>query len=58
MGCRTLSLTLVQKLVSSSVMDEAYRLEMSEKLGTGFNVPSCTECPEEEKEATGAVASK
>jgi 3' terminal RNA ribose 2'-O-methyltransferase Hen1 len=33
-------------------------LEMSEKLGTGFNVPSCTECTEEEKEATGAVASK
>ena len=45
-------------LYDGSVMDEAYRLEMSEKLGTGFNVPSCTECTEKEKEATGAVASK
>jgi hypothetical protein len=36
-------------LYDGSVMDEAYRLEMSEKLGTGFNVPSCTECTEEEK---------
>jgi hypothetical protein len=45
-------------LYDGSVMDEAYRLDMSEKLGPGFNVPSCTECTEEEKAATGAVASK
>ena len=45
-------------LYDGSVMDEAYRLEMSETLGTGFNVPSCTDCTEKEKEATGAVASK
>ena len=45
-------------LYDGSVMDEAYRLEMSEKIGTGFDVPSCTDCTEKEKEATGAVASK
>ena len=45
-------------LYDGSVMDEAYRLEMSEMLGTGFNVPSCTECTEKEKEATETVASK
>lgn len=30
-------------LYDGSVNDEAYRLEMSEKLGTGFVVPNCTE---------------
>jgi hypothetical protein len=45
-------------LYDGSVIDEAYRLEMSEKLGTGLIVSSCTECTEKEKEATGAVASK
>lgn len=45
-------------LYDGSVIDEAFRLEMSEKLETGFNVPSCTESAEKEKEATGAVASK
>jgi hypothetical protein len=44
-------------LYDGSVHDEAYRMEMSEKLGTGF-VLSCTECTEKEKEATGTVASK
>jgi hypothetical protein len=44
-------------LYGGSVHDEAYRMEMSEKLGTGF-VLSCTDCTEKEKEATGAVASK
>jgi len=38
--------------------DSAWRVEMAERLGTGFTVPSCTECTEKEKEATGAVASK
>jgi hypothetical protein len=38
--------------------DEAWRLETAEQLGTGFIVPSCTECTEGKKEATGAVASK
>ena len=45
-------------LCDGSVMYEAYRLEISEKLGTGFMFRICTECTEEEKEATGAVASK
>jgi hypothetical protein len=44
-------------LHDGSVHDEAYRMEMAEKLGTGF-VLSCTDCTEKEKEATGAVASK
>jgi hypothetical protein len=44
-------------LYDGSVQDEAYRMEMAEKLDTGF-VLSCTECTEKEKEATGAVASK
>jgi len=44
-------------LYDGSVHDEAYRMEMAEKLGTGF-VLSCTDCTEKEKEATGAVASK
>lgn len=38
--------------------DEAWRLETAEQIGTGFAVPSCTECTEKEKEATGAIASK
>lgn len=38
--------------------DEAWRLETAEQIGTGFAVPSCTDCTEKEKEATGAVASK
>jgi hypothetical protein len=38
--------------------DSAWRAEMAERLGTGFIVPSCTECTEKEKEATGAIASK
>jgi integrase len=41
-----------------SVEDEAWRLETAEQIGTGFDVPSCTDCTEKEKEATGAVASK
>jgi integrase len=45
-------------LYDGSVHDEAYRMEMAEKLGTDFTVPSCTDCTEKEKEATGAVASK
>jgi integrase len=45
-------------LYDGSVQDAAYRMEMAEKLGTGFDVPSCTDCTEKEKEATGAVASK
>ena len=48
-------------LYDGSVADEAYRLEMSEKMGIGFeipivvvpNVPSCTE---ETKTAAGAAA--
>ena len=44
-------------LYDGSVHDEAYRMEMAEKLGTGF-VLSCTDCTEKEKEATGAVTSK
>ncbi|HUN64164.1 MAG TPA: hypothetical protein VMU53_19340 [Candidatus Sulfotelmatobacter sp.] len=38
--------------------DAAWRAQVAEQIGTGFNVPSCTECTEKEKEATGAVASK
>ena len=45
-------------LYDGSAHDEAYRMEMAEKLGTGFTVPSCIECTEKEKEATGAVASE
>jgi hypothetical protein len=45
-------------LYDGSVQDEAYRMEMAEKLGTGFTVPNRTDCTEKEKEATGAVASK
>jgi DNA-binding transcriptional MerR regulator len=45
-------------LYDGSMHDEAYRMEMAEKLGTGFDVASCTDCTEKEKEATGAVASK
>jgi hypothetical protein len=46
-------------LYDGSVMDEAYRMEMAEKLGIGFEIPAnCTDCTEKEKEATGAVASK
>ena len=45
-------------LYDRSPEDEGRRLEISEQLGTGFDVPSCTECTEKEKEATGAVASK
>jgi hypothetical protein len=48
-------------LYDGSVADEAYRLEMNEKMGIGFeiplvvvpNVPSCTE---ETKTAAGAAA--
>jgi len=46
-------------LYDGSVMDEAYRMEMAEKVGIGFEIPAgCTDCTEKEKEATGAVASK
>jgi|HubBroStandDraft_6_1064221.scaffolds.fasta_scaffold1961553_1 hypothetical protein len=38
--------------------DEAWRLETAEQIGTGFVVSNCTDCTENEKEATGAVASK
>jgi integrase len=38
--------------------DVAWQAEVAEQIGTGFTVPSCTECTEKEKEATGAVASK
>jgi integrase len=41
-----------------SVEDTAWRAEIAEQIGAGFTVPSCTECTEKEKEATGAVASK
>jgi hypothetical protein len=51
----------MSELYDGSVADEAYRLEMSEKMGIGFeiplvvvpNVPSCTE---ETKTAAGAAA--
>ena len=39
-------------LYDGSVEDEAYRLEMSEKLGTGFVVPNVPSCTEETKTAT------
>lgn len=38
--------------------DAVWRAQVAEQIGTGFTVPSCTECTEKEKEATGAVASK
>jgi hypothetical protein len=38
--------------------DAAWRAQVAEQIGTGFTVPSCTDCTEKEKEATGAVASK
>jgi integrase len=38
--------------------DAEWRAEVAEQIGTGFTVPSCTDCTEKEKEATGAVASK
>ncbi len=44
-------------LYDGSVHDEAYRMEMAEKLGTGFVEPNVPNCTEKEKEATGAVAS-
>jgi hypothetical protein len=46
-------------LYDGSVTDEAYRMEIAEEMGIGFDLPaSCTDCTEKEKEATGAVASK
>jgi integrase len=46
-------------LYDGSVNDEAYRMEIAEEMGIGFDLPvSCTDCTEKEKEATGAVASK
>ena len=38
--------------------DAAWRTLVAEQIGTGFTVPSCTDCTEKEKEATGVVASK
>ena len=38
--------------------DAAWRARVAEQIGTGFTVPSCTDCTEKEKEAMGAVASK
>ena len=38
--------------------DAVWRAQVAEQIGTGFTVPSCTDCTEKEKEATGAVASK
>jgi integrase len=38
--------------------DAAWRALVAEQIGTGFTLPSCTDCTEKEKEATGAVASK
>jgi hypothetical protein len=35
-----------------------WRAQVAEQIGTGLRVPSCTDCTEKEKEATGAVASK
>ena len=52
--CRTEDMS---DLYDGSVADEAYRMEMAEKIGTGF-VLSCTDCTEKEKEPTGAIASK
>jgi integrase len=43
-------------LYDGSVEDEAYRLEMSEKLATGFVVPNVPSCTEETKTAAGAAA--
>ena len=43
---------------NKSSEDAAWRARVAEQIGTGFNVLSCTECTEKEKEATGAVASK
>ena len=46
-------------LYDGSVDDEAYRMEVAEDMGIGFDLSvSCTDCTEKEKEATGAVASK
>ena len=36
--------------------DSAWRAEMAERLGTGFIIPSCTECTEKTKTATELVA--
>jgi hypothetical protein len=44
-------------LYDGSVQDEAYRMEMAEKFGTGF-VLNCTDCAEKQKEAAGVAASK
>ena len=38
--------------------DAAWRALVAEQIGIGFTLPSCTDCTEKEKEATGAVASK
>lgn len=38
--------------------DAAWRALVAEQIGTGFTLPSCTDCTEKGKEATGAVASK
>ena len=34
--------------------DAAWRAQVAEQIGTGFTVPSCTDCTEKEKEATGS----
>jgi hypothetical protein len=51
----------VSDLYDGSVADEAYRLEMSEKMGIGFEIPSevvlnVPSCTEETKTAAGAAA--
>jgi hypothetical protein len=47
-------------LYHGSVIDDAYRMEMSEKLGIGFEIPSVVpnvpSCTEETKTAAGAAA--
>jgi hypothetical protein len=45
-------------LYDKSSEDAAWRVRVAEQIDTGFRVPSCTDCADKEKEATGAVASK